>query len=982
MLYRDYLENPQRTGENRLPARSQLVPAQRMGITHENCTESDRVRCLDGDWKFRYLEKDTKEELWDPALPDDDWDTLSVPSMWQYHGYGSCLYPNVEYPFPYDPPHIHRDNPVGVYRRHFRKTKSAGRTILRFLGVDNAYFVYLNNTYIGFSKGSRIAAEFDVTDALLDGDNLLCVKVYTYSDASYLENQDMLLASGIFRSVYLIDTAETSLWDYTVLSETDGFHITAVLAGSGSAEMTVRLYAAEDALLSDQTLPFAFADGETAQGEYFLPVTEPHLWNAEDPYLYTLVFTVIKDGKTTEIHTKRVGIRSTAVVGNRLLLNGQPITLKGTNRHDNDPHEGKAIDAARIRAELTEIKANGLNAIRCSHYSQNPVFYEIASELGLYILDEADTESHGAGATGDQGALNKDPDWFPAFFDRISRMYLLNKNETCINIWSLGNECGGGENFARCGEWLRAQPVKKPLTCNGENVKTDFRETGYMTLAALGAFPAEGKPVMLIEYGHAMGNSPGGLSDIWNYIYTHEQICGGYVWEYKSHGFYEKGRNGEARYLYGGDFGDVYHWSNFSLDGYHTSDGTPKPSWEELGALSAPVYMEYLDGGIRIRNTWDFTPLDGVTLTWKVFRGGECIRSGKEDLSGTAPHESRSFAPELSVGETAAFCSLDLSAEKDGKIIAHRAFVLQDAKAASVPEEAFACTVTQEEDVSVSGEDFSVRIENGMLCSYRTKGKELLSAPMRPSFWRAPTDNDGITGLFPRKAGEWAGALIQTVRFGVTECSVTKEDSAVTVEYRGKLLPQSHYWGFDAEISYRITKGGKLRIRMTGAPYGGVPGTLLRIGILLTLPGNMRKVRWYGRGPGDSYPDRKENTWFGEFTDDVRNMNFRYDVPQETGSHEDTLRVSVSDPGTGVSVCASCDETAPRRFAFSCHDFSLDALTKARHRDELETDDNIYFYLDHKMRGLGSNSCGPDPEAPYELRPEAFEFSVCLSPEA
>ena len=349
---RTYLENQHLLGEHRLPPRSLLLPAQRRGVTNKNFTDSDRVQLLSGNWKFCYLQTDTDAPFFLPEKGDDGWDTLPVPSMWQFHGYGSCYYPNVRYCFPYDPPYIHRSNPVGLYRTHFTATKHA-RTVLRFLGVDNAYFVWLNGQYVGFSKGSRVPAEFDVTAALRDGDNLLAVKVYTFSDASYLENQDMLMASGIFRDVLLIHTGETALWDELILPDPAGFTVRYQCRTDGTSPAAIRftLCDAAGAVCAEREQPVA------ESGEVFLPLTNAVTWNAEQPYLYTLYTEILENGAVTETHTKKAGIAKSEIKDCRLLMNGKPITLKGINRHENNAHTGRAITAGQIEAELRDIKS-------------------------------------------------------------------------------------------------------------------------------------------------------------------------------------------------------------------------------------------------------------------------------------------------------------------------------------------------------------------------------------------------------------------------------------------------------------------------------------------------------------------------------------------------------------------------------------------------------------------------------------------------
>ena len=968
-----YIADQHMLGENRLPARTMLIPAQRRGITHKNYTESERVQLLGGDWKFRYLCADTDAPFYRPDHDDGDWDTLPVPSMWQFHGYGTCYYPNVRYCFPYDPPYIHRDNPVGLYRRSFEARRSGKRAILRFLGVDNAYFVWLNGTYIGFSKGSRIPAEFDVTDVLRDGENLLAVKVYTYSDASYLENQDMLMASGIFRDVMLIYTGENALWDYTVVSDPAGFTVKYVYTtGNDPASVRLTLCDADGAVCAACEAPIA----ET--GEARLPVENAAAWNAEQPYLYTLWIEIAENGAPIETHTKKVGIAESRIDGCLLLQNGRPITLKGVNRHENNAHAGRAITASQIEAELRDVKSCNLNAIRCSHYTNQPLFYELCSELGIYVMDEADCESHGAECTGDRGALNKDDDWFDAFFDRVSRMYKINKNETCINIWSLGNECGEGPNGDQCTLWLNEQDVKKPVKDNLDPLLPcgRFCLTGYMPMQTLRDSSPEDGPLMLVEYAHAMGNSPGGLEDIWNWIYENEHCCGGYVWEFKSHGFYAEGKDGRPRYLYGGDFPDLYHWSNFSLDGYHTSDGTPKPSWAELREVSAPVHVLWEENGVTVQNTWDFKPLDGMTMRWSVRADGVTIREGVVSLNGIQARSRRFVALPLETDGLGGCVTADCVFETDGKPVAYKQKILADIPVPVPAPAAFVHTVTQDGDrVRVEGDGFAVMIENGLPCRMEKNGRTLLDSPMRLNCMRAPTDNDGIVGFSPRLVEEWEERLVGSVRFGCYETRVEDTENAVTVTATGKFLPQSHFWGFDTTLCCRITAGGETEITVDLRPYGTEqPSVLPRVGVVFELDGDYARCRWFGRGPDENYPDCKAHTPVGTYEADAADMHFLYDVPQETGNHGDCRRVTVSGGGKALTVQGA--------FSFSFHDFTLRDLIAARHCDELPKSEKRYLYIDYRQRGLGSNSCGPQPEEEYELRPQAFRWTFRLKAEA
>ena len=970
--YGEYLADPHRLGERRLPARVLLLPAQKRGVTHRNFTESDRVQLLSGDWRFRYLTEDTDEPFYRPG-PDDGWDTLPVPSMWQFHGYGSCCYPNVRYCFPYDPPYIRRANPVGLYRRSFTaENKGYARAILRFLGVDNAFFVWLNGEYVGFSKGSRIPAEFDVTGALREGENLLAVKVYSFSDASYLENQDMLMASGIFRDVMLVYTGENALWDETILSDPTGFKVkyTCTVNGGTSAAVRFTLCDAGGAVCAEAQRSL------TETGEVFLPLSEPVSWNAERPYLYALYTEITENGITAETHTKYVGIAKSEIEGCHLLMNGSPITLKGVNRHENNARTGRAVTADQIEAELRDIKACHLNAIRCSHYTNHPLFYELCSQLGIYVMDEADCETHGAECTGDQGALNKNDDWFDAFFDRVSRMYALNKNETCINIWSLGNECGTGQNADKCVRWLTGQEVKKPIKDNSDPTLPcgRFNETGYMPMCTLRESVPENGPLLMLEYAHAMGNSPGGLADIWNWVYENDHCCGGYVWEYKSHGFYSEGKNGLPRYLYGGDFpDDVYHWSNFSLDGYHTSDGTPKPSWGELREVSAPVFVTWEKDGLTVKNTNDFAPLDDCVMHWYVSADGIKLREGRVSLDGLAARARRFVPLPLKTEGLHGLITADCEFYEKEKRIARKQTILTELPEKKAEKRPFPHSVAvSAQKTTVCGDGFTVGITEGLLSDFETAGGKLLRAPMRLNCHRAPTDNDGA--IFPPNHGEmWREKLVHSMRFCCYRMETSDAPDRVTVTAVGKFLPYSHFWGFDTTIVYLISEGGQTEVSLELIPCGqDAPDILPRVGVILTLPESFSRCRWLGRGPGENYPDCKANAPVGIYESDVEKMNFIYDVPQETGNHEDCRRATVFGDGAAL--------TAAGKFSFSLHDFTLENLTAARHRDELPKSKYNYLYLDHRQRGLGSHSCGPEPEAPYELPMGAFRWSFRLLP--
>ena len=933
--------------------------------------DSELITDLNGDYKFCYRELDDVTDFERTDYNDGEWDVLTVPSMWQYHGYSLPVYPNVEYPIPFDPPYVGNENPVGYYRKRFISQKG-GKKILYFGGVDSAFFVYLNGKYVGFSKGSRMPAEFDVTNFICEGENLLCVKVFTYSDGTYLENQDMLLASGIFRDVFLYNLDEVFLWDYSIRTHDNCVYVDVTLNGEDLSNVELCAEIAGQQIVSK---------GKT-DNSFVFKMDSPTLWNAEEPFTYKLLLTLTKGNKLLETHTKKFGFAEYQVVGNKLLLNGRQITLKGINRHEHDPKNGRAITIERIERELKTIKAHNMNAIRCSHYPNNPAFYEFATELGIYVMNEADIETHGAHVVGDMGYFAKQPEWYPAFIDRVERMYERDKNETCISIWTIGNENGDGENIHKCIEYLRSLPIKKPVMHTGDRGEnppiSDFRFDGYFTYEHLTSHCEEGKPVMMVEYGHAMGNSPGLMEDTWDYVYTHRHICGGFVWEFKNHGFYSEDEDGNVFYKYGGDFGDINHWSNFSMDGYCLSDGTAKPSLRDCKNVLAPTYVQTDGNRITLMNTNDFRNLDYITLKWEILEDYHTIKRGKYTLPPVKPYEKTDLDIDTTIENVTAgatyYANLKFYGEKDEEI-AFKQVVLP----VKAEQEPFSCekinsAFTEDGDfITVNGQDFTARFQRGLLSNYRKNGKTLIDAPMKLNLYRAPTDNDGVVNWSERWITKWNSRLYKHFQFLCHNTSVSKEEDYILIQATGVWAPISKYVGFDTEITYKIFNEGEILVDIHATPYGIFTETLPRIGVCFEMNKDFENVSWYGRGEDENYVDRKAHCNFGLYRKNVSEMNFLYDIPQECGTRTDNFFVSVKNEECGLSVIGS------NRFTFSYHDFTLDDLIRARHRNELKKADKNYLYIDYIMRGLGSHSCGPDPEECYELRPHEFRFVFMLS---
>ena len=962
--YDPNIENQNILHIGRLPARATIVPANKRGVYYQNKFESECITSLNGDYKFKYVPEDTENNFYRTDVSDSDWDVIDVPSMWQYRGYGKPEYPNIRYSIPFLPPYVKKQNPVGLYRRTFFVSSPAERTILHFAGVDNAFYVYLNGEMIGFSKGSRLPSEFDVTKHIKAGENLLAVKVFTYSDATYLENQDMLLASGIFRDVFLLETSKNSLWDYRVTTTYTSVTVEAKLCVD--TPYRVRF------TLCGKTAEYEA--GETVKHTFTLD--HPKLWSAETPNLYDLFIELVCDDEIFEVHSKRVGIMHTRVSGNKFLVNEHPIYIKGVNRHENDPWNGRTLTVEQIRRDLEMIKENNLNAIRLSHYPNDPSTYEIAAELGLYLMDEADLETHGAHiANGDQGYLSKSPEWFSAYKDRIVRMLERDKNEVAVFIWSTGNEAGTGENLNKCIDIIRDfDAARECIIVQDPGIYTHFRIIAYYPMSYTEKYTDEGYPVLAVEYAHAMGNSPGTLADYWDYNYTHEKMCGGFVWEFRSHGFGAKDTDGNVYMKYGGDFDDDYHWCHFNMDGYCLSDGRPKPAWNELGCVSFAAYTTFKDGVITVKNTNDFLDLSYLEARYEIECDGTNVKCAPMPIPSVKPHDSFTFVPDITVDEKicGARYYLNVLYFKNGVQVHKKQFklgILSDAPT-HIADTKKADISANNYILSISYGDFSCEFTKGMLSSVKKNGKVLLDTPMRLNIHRAYTDNDGILGLFPRCIGEWQKSLLHKYYFNLFDIDVKEADDRVYVTVSGSYTANSVYAGFHVKLVYEVISDGTVLVTINGEPFGELPAVLPRLGVIFEVDSVFDCVKWLGRGPYENYTDSIANAPIGIYEKFVNELNTDYDYPQETGNHEDTYVLTLK---SGLSVIGS------DTFAWSYHDFTLDNLTNAKHKNELKKSKRNYLYVDYKMRGLGSRSCGPEPEEQYEFRPHKFTFTFALA---
>jgi len=954
-------ENHRLPHRNRLPARAYLLPA-------------DAVS-LNGVWKFHYAASPAEA----PA-PDADasgWTELPVPSCWQMHGFGRPHYSNIQYPFPVDPPRVPSENPTGSYRRRFHLPPAwdGRRILLRFEGVDSCFVVWVNGVEIGMSKGSRLPAEFDITAAVQTGNNELAVRVMQWSDASYIEDQDMWWLSGIFRDVTLLGLPAAHIWDVAVAAGMDG-KWSAQVETVGEGRVTARLFDAAGKEL-------ARSSGKNIGGQ----LAQPRLWSAEDPYLYTLVLGFA--GQTVRVP---VGFRTVEIKGRVFSVNGVAVKLKGVNRHEHHPDLGRTMPLATMVEDILLMKRHNVNAVRTSHYPDDPRWYELCDRYGLYLMDECDLETHGFHFVDWQKNPPAVPEWEAALVDRMDRMVRRDRNHPSVIIWSLGNECHYGANHAAMARHARQLDATRPVHYEGDyNLRcTDIYSRMYCSLEDcrkilarkellkhwLGAevTPAEyGKaPFVLSEYAHAMGNGPGGLKEYWDLIYAHDEFMGAFVWEWVDHGIRQRDAAGREFFAYGGDFGDEPNDGNFVCDGLLFPDRQPSPGLAELKKATEPVKVERVGNQFRITNQHDFIGLEHLACGWTVTSAGNAVASGNVKLPAIAARKSKLVSiPFTGEGDclTLQFAlAADNAWAPRGHEVAWAQFPLAVRNRSGLPS-ATGGPVTVE-GTRIAGTDFALAFDphRGVLNDWQWRGQKLLLAGPRLNLWRATTDNDrGWRG----GAKAWKENLLHLMQHRLDSFAMTSDGAVV----RTRVAPPVRGFGIFCEYTYTITGDGAVRLEVHGTPDGEWPCFWPRIGLEMTLPLAYRQVEWLGRGPGESYRDTKEAQRFGLWRADVDELFTNYVFPQENGNRTDVTWVAFRDvAGVGLKAAG-----APN---FSAHRFTPMDLETARHTHELRPRDKIIVHLDWQHHGIGSCSCGPGPWPEHELKAQEFRFAVLLQPTA
>ncbi|MBQ7936684.1 MAG: DUF4981 domain-containing protein [Clostridia bacterium] len=975
-----YHEDPDKLHIGTLPPHAYFIPFAKGQNPFDSRYESERFTLLNGEWDFCYY--DSIIDLPDDFTSTESDVTIPVPANWQLCGYDRPQYTNVCYPIPFDPPFVPDDNPVGVYTKHISHKADGMRKILVFEGVDSCLYLYINGRFAGYNQVSHIAAEFDITDYLIEGDNVITAAVLKWCDGTYLEDQDKFRLSGIFRDVYILSRPEKRLENYRIRTVLNPDKTSAVLEFTPQGADT-------KIILSDNEGKVIF-DGSAECGKKLsIPVENPLLWSAETPVLYNLTIET-----EDEIIGERIGFRDISAHNGVLRVNGRAIKIRGVNRHDSYPDTGYYASVDKMEKDLIMMKRHNINAIRTSHYPNSPVFYQLCDKYGFYVIDEADLEMHGCvevynnfrwdaeNAYNGIALLASDERFKEAVVDRSRLMAARDINRPCIIFWSLGNESGYGTNLRAAAECIKSMDdtrlVHYESTHKLDDTSDDVLDVVskmYASVEDMAKFledENDSRPYIQCEYCHAMGNGPGDLEDYWQCMDRHDGYSGGYIWEWCDHAIATE-KDGKTVYLYGGDHGEFPHDSNFCVDGLVYPDRRPSPGVLEYKNVMRPARFTHLGNGrFKVKNYLDFTDLFTLcTVEYEFTADGVTVQKGMVELPSLAPHESAEFDLSVSLPFGHSFVCFTLRLKEDTPW-AKKGYEVDFDQLEILPFEPKEQPMvsnklhvdTDDDQIKISGENFfyTYSKRTGTFTQMKRGEKNLFTKPMEYNIWRAPTDNDRKVRVIWEKAG-----YDRTI-FRPYETSLKLNDGAVTINVKigaGALWLQN---SLEFVASYTIDGKGDLQIHMDVArdpifPY------LPRFGVRLFLQQEEHeKVTYLGYGPGGSYQDFRCAQRFGCYTANVADYE-PFIFPQENNSHW----------GTEWLVLGSFRVVAQKEpFSFNASCYSQEQLDKATHNYKLKPEDCTILCLDAKMSGIGSGSCGPQLAEKYQVNENEFSFDWLL----
>ena len=1002
-------QDPSVISINKMDPHTEVIPfSDPASALVNNLSGNTNYKSLNGEWGFSWYPavSEVPQNFFQPEYNDADWTKIMVPSNWELQGFGIPIYVNQPYEFTDNPtPPIIPDsiNPAGCYRQSFiiPQAWTDKKVILHFGAVKSAMFVWINGKKVGYSQGSKLPAEFDITPYITPGKNLLALKVLRWSDGSYLECQDFWRISGIERDVfiYALDPDHiTDFWVNPIVNknlQTANIQLEISASENTSSKhiYQYQLFDADGKEVISQTITT-----NNQRDTFYIAMEKPILWSAEHPYLYTSVVSLLNSKNSiTESVRSNTGFRRIEIENGQLLVNNIPIYIKGVNRHEHDPVNGHVISRGSMLEDVRLMKLHNINAVRTSHYPNDSYWYELCDRYGLYVIDEANIESHGMGYRPERTLGNK-PEWREAHLDRVKRMVERDKNHPSIIIWSMGNEAGDGCNFEDISDWIHSRDNIRPVHYERALKKphTDIYCPMYPGIKYLEwwAQTEDSRPLIMCEYAHAMGNSTGNLQDYWDVIETYPRLQGGFIWDWVDQGILSKNEKGKSFWAYGGDFGPEGTPSdgNFCMNGLISANRIPHPALSEVKKVYQYIDINNIDalhGKFAVTNKYHFTNLDMYYLQWELKGNGVIIANGSIDNLMIKPGEREEITiPEIlqiiPTPNTDYYIHFYLKTKKESALIPQDYSIGKEQIRIPIETPYFMPQMPGEKKIEISQDDLYISVKandmeyvfskaSGMLHQITNHEQEILLAELRPDFWRAPTDNDFGNGM-DKRCAIWKNVYSSTTAsIGITD----KNSRAVTLNATAThMLSKTNM-----NVTYKVYHDGTLEIELGMEPtIDGLP-ELPRFGFSTSVIPEFYHLDWYGRGPEENYCDRNTAAFIDLYQSTVDEQFFPYSRPQETGYKTDVEWLSLTDDsGKGLAI------SGKEAVGFSALYYSteeLDCITRInyRHPSDLTKEKTIYLHIDKKQMGVGGdNSWGALPYSQYLIPARSMEYTIYIKP--
>ena len=1014
---------------NTEPARATFIPfadkASAMAQI-DSPKNSSRYASLTGDWAFHWSPSpaDRPVEFYKTSYVDSGWDRITVPSNWQMEGFGVPIYTNIKYPFEKDEFRApHEWNPVGSYRRTFVLPESwewvpgnSDPVFLHFAGVQSAFYLWINGEQVGYSQGSRTPAEFDVSKYLIPGSNQIAVEVYRWSDASYLEDQDFWRLNGIFRDVYLWTAKATRLKNFQAIGDYDPESGEGTLALSATVTNGASVRASVEDPVTGKKLVTMSLNSEDGVAEANFEFGKVRPWSAEVPNLYNLSLEVLdKNGVVQEVVAQRIGFRRVEITNSVFMVNGVGVKLKGVNRHEHHPDTGHVVDRESMMRDIRLLKRNNFNAVRTSHYPNDPEWYRLCDQYGIYVVNEGNIETHDFGR-GDNNKLNHNPDFMEAHVDRMRRMVERDINHPSVVMWSIGNESGDGPNTNACYDWASERDPSRIVhyensthKAGGKGVATDIVSRMYLEAKDIDSileYWGPDRPIMLAEYTHAMGNSNGSLESYWDQLWENPRITGYFVWDWMDQGLRQPIPHGLKDpwgrtdfFAYGGWWEDrleIWNDNNFCMNGLISSDWIPHPGLRALKFVQQPVLIQQVNGKrakLNITNRYDFIDIsDRVELLWEISEEGTVLRSGRLELPSIPAHQQGlvTLPEEAEVKDPVKEAWLNISlVTKEANHFWNRGYELAYTQfklgGAYQPEErqptGSVNVKTGEQNIVVSGGDWSITFGNDQSITNWTVGaQDLIKRGPLPDFWRAANDNDRGAGLsdswrirpgerlvlsdsdlWEHAAGSWTA----------TKPKIRKLDGgSVKITYSGNILDGDA----SVNVAYTVDPDGVLTVDFKYAADKELP-IIPRVGTEWILPKSIDRIRWYGRGPDPTYSDRKWER-VGRYETTVMDNWFDYSKPQENGNKVDVRWIELTDDkGVGLRISGT------QLLSCNALPFTKEDIDAKAYSWQLPAFESVYLNIDLAQMGVaGDNSWGLACHPEHRLTERSYAYTYTVEP--